>query len=190
MGKLVLSMFTSLDGYIEEPNGKFVPPPWSDEVGRQWSNYALERARHLLYGRTNFLFNKGFWSAAETDPGSAAAKSSYASVMNRLPKTVVSTTLSGDPGWNGTLVKDDLAGAVGRLKREVPGDIFAFGGAGLANSIVGLDLVDEYRLMVTPVLFGDGKRLFETGRPKIPLTLIETRPLDTGSVILHYRRER
>jgi dihydrofolate reductase len=190
MAKLVLSMFTSLDGYIEGPGGEFVPPAWSDDLERHWSGYALARAGHLLYGRTNFLFNKSFWSAAETDPHSPAAGIAYAGTMNRLPKTVFSQTLAGDPGWNGTLVRDDVAGAVARLKAEVAGDLFLFGGAGIANSIVALDLVDEYRLMVTPDLFGDGKRLFEGGRPRIALSLIEAKPLDTGAVILHYRRNR
>jgi dihydrofolate reductase len=190
MAKLVLSMFTSLDGYIERPNGEFVPPAWSDDLARHWSGYALERAGHLLYGRTNFLFNKGFWSAAETDPKSPAAGIAYAGTMNRLPKTVFSRTLAGDPGWNATLVSDDIAAAIGKLKVDVEGDLYSFGGAGLANSLVALDLVDEYRLMVTPDLFGDGKRLFERGRPRVALTLIEAKPLDTGAVILHYRRDR
>lgn len=190
MGQLVLSMFTSLDGYIEGPGGAFVPPPWSDEVGRAWSGHALDRAAHLLYGRVNFLFNKGFWSAADTDPSSVAASIPHAGTMNRLPKTVVSTTLTGDPGWNAALLRDDLAAGVARLKQDVAGDIYCFGGAGIANSLVALDLVDEYRLMVTPVLLGDGKRLFETGRPQLALTLLEARTLDVGSVVLHYRRDR
>jgi dihydrofolate reductase len=190
MAKLVLAMFMSLDGYIEKPNGTFVPPAWSGDLERHWSGNSLARAGHLLYGRTNFLFNKTFWSAAETDPDSAAAKISYAPTMNRLPKTVFSRTLSGDPGWNGTLVKDDIAGAVAKLKAESKGDLYSFGGAGLANSLVALDLPDEYRLMVTPDLFGDGKRLFESGRPSFALELLEAKPLDTGAVILHYRRNR
>jgi dihydrofolate reductase len=188
MPKLVLSMFTSLDGYIEGPGGEFVPPPWSDDVEQHWSGYALERAAHLIYGRTNFLFNKGFWSAAETDPTSPAASIAYAGTMNRLPKTVFSTTLKGDPGWNGTFAEGDVAGVIGTLKAQASGDLYAFGGAGIANSLVARDLVDEYRLMVTPVLLGDGKRLFEGGRPRLALTLIETRRLDTGAVVLHYRR--
>jgi dihydrofolate reductase len=190
MAKLVLSMFTSLDGYIEKPDGEFAPPAWSDDLSAHWSGYALSRAGHLIYGRTNFLFNKGFWSAADTDPASPAAGISYAVTMNRLPKTVVSTTLTGDPGWNANLVKDDLAGAVNELKQSAQGDIYAFGGAGLANSLVALDLVDEYRLMITPNLFGDGKRLFEPGRPPLALSLIDAKTLDTGAVILHYRRDR
>jgi len=190
MGKLVLSMFTSLDGYTEAPGGQFVPPAWSDDLERHWSGYALARATHLLYGRVNFLFNKAFWSAAETDPASPAAGIAYAGTMNSLPKTVVSTTLTGDPGWNATQVRDDLPGAIARLKATTPGDLYSSGGAGLANNLVALDLPDEYRIMVTPILLGDGKRLFEAGRPTFALSLIEARPLDTGAVILHYRRDR
>jgi dihydrofolate reductase len=190
MAKLVLAMFTSLDGYIERPNGEFVPPAWSDDLAKHWSGYGLERASHLIYGRTNFLFNKGFWSAADTDPSSPAAGISYAGTMNRLPKTVVSRTLSGDPGWNATLVKDDVAGAVAKLKATVKGDIYSFGGAGLANTLVRLDLPDEYRIMVTPEIFGDGKRLFDSGLPRLALELIDAKKMDTGAMILHYRRNR
>ncbi|MGQ9365482.1 dihydrofolate reductase family protein [Azospirillum sp. ST 5-10] len=190
MATLVLSMFMSLDGCIEAPGGVFVPPAWSDDLERHWSGYALGRAGHLLYGRTNFLFNKGFWSAAETDPESPAAGIAYAATMNRLPKTVVSRTLSGDPGWNADLASDDLADTVARLKETAAGDVFCFGGAGLANSLVAGDLIDEYRLMVTPGLMGDGKRLFDPGLPRLGLALVEARPLDTGAVILHYRRDR
>lgn len=188
MADLVLSVFTSLDGYIEKPGGVFAPPPWSDEIERDWALAAVSRAGHLLYGRVNFLFNKGFWSAAETDPTSPAAGVSYAARMNALPKTVVSRTLTGDPGWNARIAGPDLAAEVARLKREAPGDIFAFGGAGLSHSLLALDLVDEFWLMITPTLFGDGKPLFRGGRPEVAMTLVESRVLDVGSVVLRYRR--
>lgn len=190
MRKLVLAMFTSLDGYIAGPNDAFIPPQWSGDLERHWSGHALERAGHLLYGRVNFLFNKGFWEPADSDPTSPAAAIPHADAMNRLPKTVFSRSLAGDPGWNGTLVRDDLPGAVARLKETGEGDLYSFGGAGLAQSLIAHDLVDEYRLMITPDLFGGGKRLFEPGFPRLGLDLIETRPLDTGAVILHYRRDR
>lgn len=188
MADLVLSVFTSLDGYIEKPGGVFAPPPWSDEIERDWARAAVDRAGHLLYGRVNFLFNKGFWSAAETDPTSPAAGVSYAARMNALPKTVVSRTLTGDPGWNARIAGPDLAAEVARLKREAPGDIFAFGGAGLSHNLLALDLVDEFWLMITPELYGDGKPLFRGGRPEVTMHLIESRVLDVGSVILRYRR--
>ena len=191
MADLVLTVFTSLDGYFAKPGGEFAPPPWSAEVERDWSLAALARARHLLYGRVNFEFNKGFWSPAETDPASIAAGISYAAQMNALPKTVVSRTLSGDPGWNARIAGPDLAAEVARLKREVTdGDIFAFGGSKLANSLFGLDLVDEFWIMVTPHLLGAGEPFFRAGRPEARMALAEARALDTGSVILRYRRAR
>lgn len=189
MAELVLTVFTSLDGYIEKPGGVFAPPPWSDEVEREWSHAALSRAKHLLYGRVNFEFNKGFWSPAATDPTSVAAGISYAATMNALPKTVLSRTLTGDPSWNGRIAGPDLVAEVAQLKREVTGgDIFAFSGAGLVHSLFSADLVDEFWLMVTPQLFGDGKRLFREGRPEAAMQLVESRALDVGSVILRYRR--
>ncbi len=189
MADLVFTVFTSLDGYIEKPGGVFAPPPWSGEVEREWSARALSRAKHLLYGRVNFQFNKGFWSAAETDPNSAAASISYAGTMNALPKTVLSRTLAGDPGWNGRIAGPDLAAEVARLKREVTGgDIFAFSGAGLAQALFSAGLVDEFWLMLTPELFGAGKRLFNEGRPEATMALVECQRLDVGSVILRYRR--
>lgn len=190
MRKLVLSMFVSLDGYIAGPGGEFIGPQWSADLEKHWSGYALGRAGHLLYGRVNFLFNKGFWEPAATDPSSPAAHVPHAADMNRLPKSVASRTLSGDPGWNARLLGADLAQAVAELKRTAAGDIFSFGGAGIAQSLIAHDLVDEYRLMITPNLFGDGVPLFGRGFRRQDLKLIDTRTLDTGAVVVHYERHR
>lgn len=184
MAKLVLAMFMSLDGYVAGPNGEFVAPPWSAEVGQAWADRNLKNASHLIYGRSNFEFNKGYW----TSP--AAQGQPETETMNRLPKTVVSRTLSGNPGWNATVIDRDLSAAVNELKRSVnDGDVYSFGGAGLAKSLMSEGLVDEYYLMVTPNLLGEGKRFFGAGIPKSDLELLEARPLDVGSVILHYRRK-
>jgi len=182
---LILAMFMSVDGYVEGPGGQFVPPPWSDEAAEKWADYNLVHSGHLIYGRVNFEFNKAFWTS------DAAAGMPETATMNRLAKTVVSRTLSGDPGWNGTVATGDLAATVALLKASVTGgDIYSFGGAGLANSLMAADLVDEYRVMVTPSVFGDGKRLFQSGLPAGTLELVEVDRLDVGSVILRYRRER
>lgn len=188
MGKLVLSMFMSLDGYIEGPDG-FVAPDWSDEVERHWAGYSTQRASHLIYGRSNFEFNKSFWEPAETDPDAPAAGMAHTPIMNRLKKSVITRTLKGELGWNGRAIDGDLAEAVNALKAQ-EGEIHSFGGAGAAQALVARDLVDEYRLMITPNLFGGGKRLFEPGFPRIDLELLESLRLDTGAVILHYQRKR
>lgn len=182
MAKLVLAMFMSLDGYVTGPNGELLPPPWSDEVASAWADHNLRSAGHLLYGRTNFEFNKSFWTS------SAAAGRPETEKINRLPKTVVSRSLSGDPGWNGTVASRDLGSTVAALKSSVTNsDIYSFGGAKLANALMRAALVDEYYLMVTPNLQGDGQRLFDAGIPASTLELVEARRLEVGSVILHYR---
>jgi dihydrofolate reductase len=181
--KLVLAIFMTLDGYIEGPNSDFVPPPWSPETANKWADHNLAGAGHLIYGRVSFQFNKSFWTSE------AAVGHPLTAVMNRLPKTVVSRTLSGDLGWNGSSAQGDLSECVARLKASLTEkDIYCFGGAGLATSLMSADLVDEYRLMVTPSLLGGGKRLFEPGIPKAALTLVGVDTLDVGSVILHYQR--
>jgi len=190
MRKLVLALFMSIDGYIAGPGGEFIGPEWSGDLERHWSGYSLERAGHLLYGRINFLFNKGFWEPAATDPNSPAAGIPHAATMNRLPKTVVSRTLSADPGWNARLARGDLSSTVAELKQTAAGDIFSFGGAGLAQSLIARDLIDEYRLMITPNLLGDGLRLFAPGFERRQLKLLESKQLDTGAVIVHYERRR
>lgn len=190
MAEMVLSMFISVDGYINGPNGEFVGPKWSSDLARHWSGCSLSRAAHLIYGRVNFQFNKSFWEPAATDPSSTAAAIPHAAIMNRLPKTVFSKTLQGDPGWNGTLAHGGPGAVVARLKSEVEGEIHMFGGAEIAQSFIREDLFDQYRLMITPNLFGGGKRLFEPGFRRLDLELLETQRLDTGAVILHYRRNR
>jgi dihydrofolate reductase len=189
MGKLVLSMFISLDGYIEGPDG-FVAPAWSGDLETHWAGYSTQRAAHLIYGRTNFEFNKGFWEPAETDPNAPAAGVAHTPIMNRLPKSVITRSRKGELGWRGRVIEGDLSDAVNALKASVEGEIHCFGGAGAAQALVERDLVDEYRLMITPDLFGGGKRLFEPGFERIGLELLESRALDTGAVILHYRRSR
>lgn len=183
MTKLVLAMFTSIDGCIAGPNGEFIPPPWSAEVARLWAEHNLTHAGHLIYGRVTFQFNKGHWESP------AASGQSETATINRLPKTVVSRTLSGDPGWNAVVIKSDLPAAVSKLKRTVTGgEIYCFGGAELAKSLMLENLIDEYYLMVMPKVLGCGKRLFDPGIPRIDLKLIDARRLDVGSMILHYAR--
>jgi len=180
MRKLILSMFMSLDGYVEGPGGEFAPPPWSDDVGREWSGWATEAGGHILYGRANFEFNKAFWTSDE------AKGMPQTPFMTATAKSVASRTLSGDLGWNGHAV-GDLAAEVARLKALPGKDVLSFGGAGLAHSLIEQDLVDEYRLMITPVLLGGGKRLFPDGVRR-DLKLVEDKRLDVGSVILRYAR--
>jgi dihydrofolate reductase len=106
--------------------------------------------------------------------------------MNSLPKHVVSTTLA-EMTWNATLLRGDLTEALSRLKQENGQDILIFGSSQLVHTLHERGLIDEYRLMVYPVVLGSGKRLFPDGNEKKMLTLAESRPFPSGVVLLTYR---
>lgn len=184
MRKLILSMFMSLDGHIEGPNGEFVGPDWSDDMQTHWSDDTMGKAGLLIYGRKNFVWQSGFWqdvAADDTNPSQAFGK-----LMCATPKLVVSSTLK-NPDWNATLAEPDLAAHIARLKAEPGGDIVALGGAGLANTLMGLGVVDELKILIMPALLPGGTPLFQDGYAREKLRLISAQAVDTGSVILKYR---
>lgn len=186
MRKVILAMFMSLDGYIEGPNGEFVPPAWSDDMQRHWSDANIDAAGLLLYGRTNFQFNAAFWQAAEADASNPPAFRDVARKMNTLPKIVFSRQLK-EADWNGRVVANDIATEIARLKQEPGKDMLVLGGAEIARTFISLDLFDTYRIMITPTLLGGGKRLYDGGYGRRQLILTQTQQMDTGSVILTYR---
>jgi dihydrofolate reductase len=113
----------------------------------------------------------------------------YGERMNSLPKYVVSTTLS-DMTWNATLLPSDFASELARLKQEIGQDILVFGSRQLVQTLYERDLIDEYRLMVFPVVLGSGKRLFPEEGEKKALKLVESKALSSGVVVLTYRPAR
>jgi len=120
----------------------------------------------LLLGRVTY---QGFASAWPTMEGTGE----FGEKMNGMPKFVVSTTLERAEWSNSTIVRGDLAEEVDKLKRQVDGDVVVFGSAKLAQGLIEHDLVDEYRLMVYPILLGSGKRLFAEADTASSLQLLE-----------------
>lgn len=188
MRKLILSMFMSLDGYFAGPNGEFIAPDWSDDM-QQWSDSNTAETGMLLYGRVNFEFNAGYWQGAEHDANSAEKDRAFAKKMNEFPKICFSRSKK-EVGWNGRVVSDNIAEEINRLKREPGKALMSFGGANLASTLIGLDIVDEYRLLLIPHLQGSGTPLFKGGFAERKLKLIKAQPLDTGAVMLCYERAR
>ena len=185
MGKIVVSEFVSVDGVMEDPGGAegFKHGGWTFQFGsvdqQQWKAEELLRADALLLGRKTY---QGFAAVWPTMPGTGA----YGERMNSLPKYVVSTTLS-DVTWNATLLKGDMAEELPRLKQETAQDILIFGSGQLVHSLHAQDLIDEYRLMVFPVVLGGGRRLFGEESEKKTLRLLESRQFPSGVAVLTYQ---
>jgi dihydrofolate reductase len=127
----------------------------------------------------------GYWPTAEADPAATPAMVEFARIWRDKPKIVFSRTLQR-VDWNSRLVRDDAAAEVARLKAE-PGFDMDVGGPTTAAPLIRLDLIDEYRLYVHPVILGAGTRYFAALEDRIALKLVETRTFDSGVVYLHYQ---
>nr|WP_255430088.1 dihydrofolate reductase family protein [Streptomonospora sp. PA3] len=191
--RIVLSDFMSLDGVVQAPGGAeedtdggFAHGGWSmpyfdaDAMG-SFIGGAMETTTGLLFGRRTWQIMADAWPERAGDP--------FADHMNSVPKYVASRTLtSADMRWNSTLLPaDDVFGAVDRLRKEGEGDIHVMGSSDFARQLVARDLVDEYRVMIEPILLGGGKRIFpDDGRAR-PLRLVSTQTASTGVLLCTYR---
>lgn len=184
MGKIVVTEFVSLDGVMEDPGGAedYEHGGWTFEIDRgEGDRFKLDETMAtaaLLLGRKTYEGFAAAWPSREGE---------FADRFNTMPKYVVSSTLE-DPTWsNTTVLSGDVAEEVAKLKREQEGEIVVHGSRQLVQTLVADDLVDEYRLMVFPVLLGSGKRLFgESGKTR--LRLVETKVVGDGVAILVYAR--
>ncbi len=187
MRKVIGSEFLSLDGVIENPSSTF---RFTGEEQQKYKFDELAASDALLLGRVTYEGFAAAWpNMMELYEGPRRTElASYADMMNGYPKYVVSMTLEEPLGWNNsTLIKGDVAEEVSRLK-ELPGkDILVFGSGKLANTLMEHDLIDEYRLMVFPVVLGSGQRLFGDGIEETVLELVGTDTFSTGVVVLSYR---
>jgi dihydrofolate reductase len=186
MGRIVVTEYVTLDGVIEAPGGgeEFEHGGWSFEFkrGDDGDKFKLEElmaADAQLLGRVTY---EGFAKAWPTMTDEAG----FADKMNRMPKYVVSTTLSDDDAdWsNSTVIRDDVPARIARLKDEIDGDILAYGSPQLVKTLAEHDLVDEYRLMVFPIVLGSGKRLFRDGVPKTRLRLTDSASVGPDGVLV------
>jgi dihydrofolate reductase len=186
MRRIVAAEYTTVDGVMQDPGGvgEIAQGGWSnayfsDELGKIQSEQLFSSGA-LLLGRVTFQGFAAAWPNLEATEGEFAVR------MNRLPKFVASRTLTEPLEWNGRLLKGDLPSAVAKLK-QLPGeDILIYGSGELVSALLSHNLIDEYRLMIFPVVVGAGKRLFRAGADKTPLRITGTQTTSTGVVILTY----
>jgi dihydrofolate reductase len=183
MRSVTYSMSVSLDGYIVGPDGDF---DWTmpDEVFRFWIDEIREVGVHLL-GRRLYE-TMLYWETADQDPSLGDAELEWAALWKPLPKVVFSSTLSAVQG-NARLASGGLAKEIEQLRAERGEGDIAIGGATLAAEAAALGLIDEYRVMVYPVLVGGGIPYFPQRERRVDLELVETRTFGSGVVYHHYR---
>ncbi len=186
--KLIYSMGVSLDGFIAGPHGEI---DWSapDEERHRFHNRQTAEIGVHLCGR-GLYETMVYWETAEEDPSATEYTLEFARIWKSIPKIVFSKTLETVEG-NARLVRDDLADSVAeevRRLKEQPGKDLAVGGAGLAGALVKLNLVDEFRLFVSPVVLGGGTPYFPALEGRIDLELLETHTFGSRVVYLRYRR--
>jgi dihydrofolate reductase len=184
MGRIVVSEFVSLDGVVEAPGGEpgYRHTGWVAKFQHdeqiQWKFQEVLAHKALLLGRTTYESFAGAWPTY---------KGPFADRMNSMPKYVASTTLRKLDWHNAHLLQGDAMAGAAQLKRELRGDILVHGSRTLANALRRHDLVDEYRLMVFPIILGSGMRLFEETPDAATLALIGTQSLRNGVAVLTYR---
>jgi dihydrofolate reductase len=177
MPKLIVTEFLSLDGVMEEP--MWTAPYWNDEIAA-FKAEETSANEALLLGRVTY---QGF---AEAWPGRSDAGADY---FNGTRKYVVSRTLESAEWHNSQIIQDDVVAEIKRLKAQDGPDIVVHGSAMLVQTLMEKGLVDRYRLLIYPVVLGQGKRLFKQGIPAT-LRLVESQPFSSGVVALVYEPER
>ncbi|MDX6481429.1 MAG: hypothetical protein QOG85_1939 [Gaiellaceae bacterium] len=188
MRKVIVNEFLALDGTAQAPGGAdedtsggFAHGGWHWPYG---SDDGVEKviggAGGFILGRRTYELFAGYWPTADAAP-------EFAEWMNTKPKHVASTTLSGPLEWeNSTLLEGPLPDAIAALKEQDGGDLLVIGSTVLVHSLIAHGLVDEFRLMIDPVLVGGGKRVFPDDGELRPLRLVDHEVTATGTIIATY----
>lgn len=189
MRKLIFSINISLDGFADHT----LFDATADDELHDFFTEQFDSIGICLFGRNTYQLMESYWPIAPRDPNATRGMIDFAHRYNAMPKIVFSRTLE-KAGWNNTrLVREDMIEEVTRLKRQ-PGNALSIGGISAAQTLMKHNLVDEYVLLVHPVIAGAGRRLFPPVDPlsgkgpndRINLKLVDTKTLKSGVVVLHY----
>ena len=194
MRKIIVAEFVSLDGVMQAPggvdedmdggfvHGGWTHPYWHDDIGTHFFEAISECDTFLLGRKTWQTHGDAFDPMPEGDP--------FGDVMNSMRKVVVSTTLKSAAAWrNSTIISQDVVDEIRKLKEQPGKTIYVDGSSVLVHTMAAHDLVDEYSLLVYPLVLGSGKRVFPDGL-RVNLKLVEERPFPSGVVLMRYQPVR
>lgn len=182
-GKLIYGMNVSLDGFVATPDGGLGWATVDEEVHRWW-NDQLRGSGGSLYGRRIYEVMAGYWPTAEQDPGISDVERDFAQVWNPMPKVVFSTTL-GSVDDSARLVRGDVREVLAEVRRDLDGNLDV-SGPNLAGQFIRAGLVDEYQLVIHPVVLGAGIPFWPELDEPLRLRLVEARDFSSGVVLRSY----
>lgn len=191
MRKLVLFLHSSLDGFVEGPNGE-MDIGWVsyDSDLEQHAKEILSTADTVIWGRGTYQMMHSYWPTVPSNPSASQYEQNHAEWIEKTAKIVFSTTLEKVEWNNSRLVKEDIEEEINNLKQQSGKDMVILGSPRFAHHLMQLDLIDEYKITVSPVLIGKGLPLFHGLNEKINLKLIENKTFDSGAIGLVYQTVR
>jgi dihydrofolate reductase len=185
MRKIVMFNRVTVDGFFAGPNGEidwFVMDPDLYKAVHE-----MMQPDTVLLGSVTYQLFNSYWPNVTRDPNASKEERILASELNQMTKVVFSKTLKKVTWETSKLIKDNLAEEVRKLKQEKGSDIVIFGSGTIVQQLTNEGLIDEYLIIVTPVILGNGKLLFKDVK-KLDLELLETRNYESGNVLLYYRK--
>jgi dihydrofolate reductase len=181
MRKVIVSTYMTLDGRVDEPRDWAVP--YDDDGAAKYHTDLLMNSDGLLLGRKTYEMFAALFPAR-------SGELPYVDRINSMPKYVASTTLEDLEWENSHLLAGDVAEGVAQLKAQPGQDLIMYGCHGLMHSLLEHDLIDEYRILVQPVLLGKGRSFLKDGAERVNLDLVDTTVIPSGVAILTYRPQR
>ena len=188
MRKIIVSEFYSLDGFMSDPEDKmeWVLGSFNDEMGKYESDL-YDNADTLLLGRTTYKIFEGFWPQAASNPATSQGDIEMAHKINNMTKIVFSHTLESVDWKNSKLLKEINPEEIAKMKQEEGKNILVIGSASIVQQLTNLGLIDEYHLLLHPVVLGTGKPLFKNIRDRFDLKLVKIETFKNGVVLLLYQ---
>ncbi len=192
MRKVVSLIHLSLDGFASGPNDELDWISYDDEL--EQSAHAMHATTDaVIWGRRTYQGMASYWLTVPGNPASTQAELEHARFLDNATKIVVSRTLDRIE-WNNAkntvLIKDNIAEAINKIKQQPGKDIWFLGSIMLAQTFMQLNLIDEYRININPIVLGRGKLLFDGVNRKFPLKLVDSKTLKSGVVTLRYEPNR
>lgn len=188
MRKIIVTMWMTLDGFIAGPNQEmdWIGQFYGEAMGH-YETELIKAADTLLLGRTTYQSFAGSWPHVPDSPSASEGEKEYARLLNAMRKIVFSKTLESADWNNSQLFKEIIPEEITQLKQAPGKDIVIYGSASIVQQLTNLGLIDEYQILVYPVLLGSGKPLFHNIKNRVTLKLIETQTHPSGVVLLTYQ---